>query len=174
MPIIPFGEHTPIIGDNCFIAPDAWVTGQVKISNSVTMLFGSVIRGDINRIEVGAFTNLQEHAVLHTSHGLGDCLVGSYVTVGHHAIVHGATVHDNCIIGMGSVILDQAEIGENCIIGAQSLVTMRTKIPAGSLVFGNPAKVIRSLTEQEIKSIKDSANGYVAVGKKYYEYFNKN
>ncbi len=171
MPVIPFNSEQPVIGQDCFIAPDAWLTGKVTLGERVSIFFGAVLRGDIQAISVGAGSNIQEHAVLHSSHGLTPCLVGCGVTVGHRAIVHGASVGNNCIIGMGATILDGAEIAENCIIGANSLVTMNTKIPRGVLAVGSPAKVVRPLTAEEIESIKQSAQGYIKTGASYANYF---
>ncbi|MBN8550726.1 MAG: gamma carbonic anhydrase family protein, partial [Deltaproteobacteria bacterium] len=104
MPILPFKSHHPKLGEGTFLAPDAWVIGQVSIGKNVSIFFSSVLRGDIQKISVGPGTNIQEHSLLHTSSGLGDCTVGENVTVGHRAILHGCTVGNNCIIGMGSTI----------------------------------------------------------------------
>lgn len=171
--VIPFKGHTPTIGNNVFIAPTAWVTGKVEIGDDCSLLFGAVLRGDIQRIIVGRGTNFQEHVTVHTSRGLNDCVIGDNVTVGHGAILHGCTVRDLCIIGMNSTILDEAEIGPNCIIGANSLVTMRTKIPPGTLALGSPARVIRDLTERELKELADSAASYREVGRAYAEHFSR-
>ena len=172
MPVIPFKDISPNVSESAFVAPDAWVTGDVVLGAEVTVLFGVAIRGDIQKISVGDRTNIQDHAMLHTSHDLPECVVGKNVTVGHHAIVHGCTIKDNCIIGMGSTILDGAVIEENCIIGANSLIPMNKTIPAGSMAFGSPIKVVRSLTPDEIESIKISADDYVMVGQQYKKQFN--
>ena len=160
MPSIPFKDIEPVLGKGVWIAPTGWVIGKCEIGEDVSVFFGAVLRGDINRIIVGRGSNIQDNAILHTSHGLGDCVVGRDVTVGHCAILHGCTVNDRCIIGMGSTILDQAVIEEGCIIGANSLVSMKTVIPANSLAFGTPAKVIRELTEKERKELDASARSY--------------
>ncbi len=167
MAIIPFQECTPRIHEKHFIAPDAWVIGSVEIAPLVSIFFGAVLRGDINPISVGRGSNIQEHAILHTSHGLGPCTIGENVTIGHRAIIHGCAISDNCIIGMGSVILDGAHIGKNCIIGAQALVPMNAHIPDGSLVVGVPAKVIRALSPEQIESIRESAASYQKIGAEY-------
>jgi len=170
MPLIPYLEHTPQVGEGVFIAPNAWVTGKVKIGARSSLFFGVVARGDIQNIIIGEETNLQEHCIVHTSRGLQDCVIGNRVTVGHGAILHGCTIKNSCIIGMGAIILDGAEVGENCIIGANSLITMNSKIPAGSMAFGSPAKVVRQLTEKELKEIQDSANSYLKVSGNYKNY----
>ncbi len=171
MPLISIHKATPALQERVFLAPDAWVTGQVFIAADVSIFFGVVMRGDINAIYVGSGTNIQEHALLHTSRGLGDCRVGSDVTIGHHAIIHGCTVGDRCIIGMGSTILDGAVVGDDCIIGANSLITMNTIIPPRSMVFGSPAKVMRSLTDKELDQIKESAISYQQLGAEYHRNF---
>lgn len=173
MPVIPFESETPQIAEGVFIAPDAWVIGKVQLGENVSVFFSTVLRGDIQRISVGAGSNLQEHSLLHTSSGLGDCTVGENVTVGHRAILHGCSVRDNCIIGMGSTILDGAIIGENCIVGANSLVTMNVEIPAGHLALGSPAKAVRKLSPAEIKEIFQSATHYRQLGKHYRSSFEK-
>lgn len=167
MSIVQFKEHYPRIAERHFIAPDAWVIGDVEIGPLVSIFFGAVLRGDIEPIRVGAGSNIQEHAMLHTSHGLQPCVVGENVTIGHRAIIHGCTVKDNCIIGMGSVILDGAVIGKNCIVGAQAMVPMNMQVPDGSLVVGVPAKVARQLTDQEIKFVTQSAINYQKLGHEY-------
>ncbi|MBX7139055.1 MAG: gamma carbonic anhydrase family protein [Oligoflexia bacterium] len=171
MPLLNFKHWTPKISAPHFIAPDAWLTGNVEVGKLVSIFFGSVLRGDINAIRVGDGTNIQEGALLHTSTGLGDCIVGDNVTVGHHAILHGCTIAELCIIGMGATVLDGAQIGKHCIIGANSLVTMNTVIPEGSMAFGAPAKVVRRLSPGEIDSIAESAQHYRELGAEYSRCF---
>ena len=167
MSIIQFRDHFPRIREQHFIAPDAWVIGDVEIDPLVSIFFGAVLRGDIEPIRVGEGSNIQEHAMLHTSHGLQPCVVGRNVTIGHRAIIHGCTISDNCIIGMGSVILDGATIGKNCIVGAQAMVPMNMQVPDGSLVLGVPAKVVRQLSEKDFNFIAQSALNYQQLGHEY-------
>ena len=167
MPTIPFRDKHPLIRDPYFIAPDAWIIGDVEIAATVSIFFHVVIRGDIEPIRVGSGSNIQEHAMLHTSRGLSPCVIGDNVTIGHRAIIHGATVEDNCIIGMGSVVLDGAAVGKNSIIGAQALIPMNMKIPERSLVLGVPAKVVRSLSDEQVESIRQSALSYQKLGGEY-------
>lgn len=136
------------------------MVGDVTLGDYSSVWYHSVLRGDINRIVVGHHTNIQDNAVLHLADEFG-CLVGNYVTVGHSAIVHACTVEDECLIGMGATILDGAAIGAQSIVGANALVTQGTQIPAGSLVLGAPAKVVRALSPQERERIKDWAEKYV-------------
>jgi carbonic anhydrase/acetyltransferase-like protein (isoleucine patch superfamily) len=172
VPLLPFKKASPHAPESCFIAPDAWVIGDVVLGEEVSVFFGAVLRGDILAIKVGAGTNIQEHAVLHTSHGLAPCLVGDSVTVGHRSILHGCTVADRCIIGMGAVVLDGAEIGPESIVGAQSLVPMNFKAPPRSMIRGVPARVVRSLTDDEVASLPLSAEHYVAAGQEYRKLLN--
>ena len=137
------------------------------MGKDVSIFFGAILRGDVQSIYVGEGTNIQDHAMLHTSYDQPDCIVGKYVTIGHRAIVHGCTIGDESIVGMGAIILDGANVGQHCIIGAQSLVTMGMQIPEGSLVVGVPAKVVRKLSEKEIEFIRTSARNYVGVGREY-------
>lgn len=156
-----FLTRKPAIGRGVYIAKTAVVVGDVTIGEQSSVWYHSVLRGDINRIVVGHHTNIQDNAVLHLADDYA-CLVGNYVTVGHSAIVHACTVGDECLIGMGAVILDGAVIGEQCLIGARALVTQRMQIPAGSLVMGAPAKVVRALTPAERAELKGWAEKYVA------------
>jgi len=167
MPILPFQHRIPVVAQSAWVAPDAWVIGDTTVAEQVSIFFGAVLRGDIEPIRVGAGTNIQEGALLHTSTGLTPCVVGQNVTIGHRAIIHGCTVGDSCIIGMGATILDGAVIEERCLIGANSLVTMNTRIPAGSLVLGSPAKVVRALTAAELEQLADSAAHYQKLGAEY-------
>ena len=167
MPILPFKSKSPVVGEGCFIAPDAWVIGDVEFGSNVSAFFGVVVRGDINPIRVGQGTNLQEQVVLHTSTGLTNCIVGKNVTVGHRAILHGCTVEDSCIIGMGATILDGAVIGRLSIVGAQTLVPMNAIIPERSLVLGVPGRVVRNLSDAEVRNIEDSATQYQTLGSEY-------
>lgn len=172
MPTIPFEQSQPLTDPSDFIAPDAWIIGKVSVAPDVSIFFGCVLRGDINPISVGRGSNVQEHAMLHTSNGLGPCVVEEDVTIGHRAIIHGAHIKSRCIIGMGSTILDNAVVEEDCIIGANSLVTMNSIIPAGHLALGSPAKAVRKLSANEIKSIADSAAHYRHLGAIYRAQFN--
>lgn len=152
---------TPQIGEGVYIARGAMVVGDVTLGDHSSVWYNAVLRGDINRIVVGAYTNIQDNAVLHLEDDL-PCIVGNYVTIGHSAIVHACTIADETLIGMGSVILDGAVIGKQCLIGAKALVTQGIKIPDGSLVLGMPAKVVRQLTPEERGRLKDSAENYAA------------
>jgi gamma-carbonic anhydrase len=171
MPIIPFKGMHPKIGSNVFIAPDAWVIGNVVLADDVSVFFGAVLRGDVLGIRVGRGSNIQELSVLHTSEDMPECVVAEDVTVGHRAILHSCTVKDRCVIGMNSTILDGAEIGEESIVGAQALVKMRMQVPPRSLIVGVPAAVARKIGQSELDYIKHSAQHYRGVAREYMGYF---
>jgi len=151
----------PQIGKSVYIARGAVVVGDVTLGDHASVWYNAVLRGDINRIAVGAYTNIQDNAVLHLENDL-PCVVGNYVTIGHSAIVHACTVGDETLIGMGSVILDGAMIGKQCLIGAKALVKQGTQIPDGSLVVGMPARIVRALTADERARFKPGAEKYAA------------
>lgn len=167
MPILPFKSHTPLISTQSFIAPDAWVIGQVEIAENVSIFFNVVLRGDIEKISVGVGTNLQEHVVVHTSHGMSDARIGTNVTVGHRAIIHGCHIGNTCLIGMGATILDNAEIGDFSMIGAHTLIPKGMIVPPRSLVLGTPGKVVRAITENEEHELRLSAERYQELGAYY-------
>jgi len=165
--IRPYQGKTPKLGPDAFVADTAMVIGDVEIGARSTVWFGAVIRGDVYYIRIGEDTSIQDNSVIHVTHGQHATVVGNRVTVGHSVTLHGCTVRDRCIIGMGSTVLDQAEIGERCILGAGSLVSPGTRIPPGHLAFGNPAKIKRPLSEKELSWIESSADHYVELAKTY-------
>jgi carbonic anhydrase/acetyltransferase-like protein (isoleucine patch superfamily) len=156
----------PKLGKAVFIAKGAVVIGDVTLGNFSSVWFNAVLRGDVNQIVVGHHTNIQDSCVLHLADEI-PCILGNYVTVGHSAILHACTIGDEVLVGMGATILDGAQIGKQSLIGARALVTPRTKIPAGSLVLGAPAKVVRALTPTERKELKGFAETYVSLSASY-------
>ena len=154
------------IKDSVFIAEGAKVLKDVTIKENSSVWFNAVIRGDSNSIYIGANSNVQDNAVIHTSSD-HKVEIGNNVTIGHNAIVHGATIKDNVLFGMGAIILDGAIINENCIIGAGTLIPQNKIIPANSLVYGNPFKIVRELTELEKEKIISNALKYVNEAKEY-------
>ena len=154
------------IDKSVFIADGAKVIGDVEISKNGSVWFNAVIRADLGSVKIGENSNVQDNAVVHTSKDFG-VQIGDNVTIGHSAIVHGCTVGNNVLIGMGAIVLDGAVIEDNCIIGAGTLVTHGKVIPAGSLAYGNPVKVVRQLTDDEIRSITDNAISYAEKAKNY-------
>lgn len=162
MPICALGEKSPqTAGPNSFwVAPTAYVIGDVTLGRDVGIWFGAVLRGDKEPLIIGDGTNIQEHAMIHADPGF-PVKIGTGVTIGHRAIVHGCSIGDGTLIGMGATILNGARIGRNCLIGAGTLVTEGKEIPDGSLVMGSPAKVIRPLTPEGIEALQKPARNYV-------------
>jgi carbonic anhydrase/acetyltransferase-like protein (isoleucine patch superfamily) len=159
-------ESRPSVAEGVFIAPGAVVIGAVELGAESSIWFGSVLRGDINRIVVGAQSNVQDGSVLHVSDDHA-CVLGERVTVGHRAVVHACTVEDEVLVGMGAVILDGARIGARSIIAAGALVTKNMQVPPGSLVMGSPGKVVRALTAEEQAANARLALKYVEVSRCY-------
>lgn len=147
--------------DTCWIAPDAHVIGRVRLGRDTGIWFGAVLRGDNEWIEVGARTNVQEGATLHTDMGF-PLVIGEGCTIGHQAILHGCTIGRNSLVGMGATVLNGARIGENCLIGANALVTERATFPDNSLIVGAPARAIRTLDSDAVARLVWSADHYVA------------
>jgi carbonic anhydrase/acetyltransferase-like protein (isoleucine patch superfamily) len=168
--ILPYRGHWPKIHETAFVAPSADIIGDVEIGSHSSIWFQCVIRGDVHRIRIGNNTNIQDHSMLHVTRVKSPLKIGNEVTVGHRVTLHGCTVGNRILIGMGAIILDDAEIGDECIIGAGTLITKRAKIPPRSLVLGSPGKVIRSLNEEELAFLAESAANYVADGVEYYGY----
>jgi carbonic anhydrase/acetyltransferase-like protein (isoleucine patch superfamily) len=162
-----YGGKHPAVGDGAYIADNAVLVGDVVIGARSSIWFGTVLRGDVFHIRVGEETSIQDNSVVHVTHGQNPTLVGSRVTVGHAVTLHGCVVRDHCIIGMGSIILDEAEIGERCIVGAGALVTPGTRIAPGTLAVGAPARPKRDLTADELKWIEVSADHYVELARNY-------
>jgi gamma-carbonic anhydrase len=160
----------PRLHPSAFVVPNATVVGDVTLHEEASVWYGAVLRGDINRIIIGARSNIQDRAVVHLSDDY-PAIVGERVTVGHGAIIHACTVDDEVLIGMGAIILDGAEIGARSIIGAHTLVTVGTKISPGSLVLGSPGKVVRQLSLDEQATIKTWALKYVANAKYFRKYY---
>jgi len=159
-------DATPSIHPTAFVAPGAVIVGDVAIGEEASVWYGAVLRADLNQIRIGPRSNIQDGAVVHLADELG-VFVGEYVTCGHGAILHACTVEDEVLIGMGSTILDGAEIGARSVIGANALVTQGMKIPAGSLVLGAPAKVRRTLDAEEQAGVRAWAEKYVLLSRAY-------
>lgn len=150
----------PQLDENAWVAPDAAVIGDVQLMAGASVWFNSVVRGDMERLIIGKNSNIQDHTVIHTDQGIA-MVVGSGVTVGHRVILHGCRIADNVLVGMGSVIMNNASVGGDVIIGAGSLVAEGKEIPQGVLALGVPARVKRPLTDQEKEMIRWSAHHYV-------------
>ncbi len=159
-------DSRPAVAADVFIAYGAIVLGAVELREQSSVWYGSVLRGDINRIVVGAQSNVQDGSVLHVSDDCA-CVLGDRVTVGHRAVVHACTVGDEVLVGMGAIILDGAQIGARSIIAAGALVTKNSVIPEGSLVIGSPARVVRTLSLEEQQANGKLALKYVEVSRRY-------
>ena len=157
----------PTLGRGVFVAPNASVIGDVVLGDESSVWFGTVLRGDVFPIRIGARTNVQDNAVVHVTGGQAATSVGDDVTIGHMAIVHGCTVGNRCLIGMGSVLLDGAVIEDDCLVAAGSLVAPRMRIPARSLVMGRPAKVIRVLQPADVAHIREAGALYVGYARDF-------
>ena len=146
-----------------YIAPNATVVGDVVLEKDVNIWYGAVLRGDSGRITVGEGTNIQDNCVLHE-----ETTIGAWCTIGHGAIVHGCTVGDNTLIGMGAILINGAVLGEGCLVGAGAVVTGKTNAPAGSVLLGSPAKVVKTLAPEQIAQHRQDAEHYVEKAKKAF------
>lgn len=146
-----------------YIAPNATIVGDVVLGENVSIWYGAVLRGDSGTITIGAGSNIQDNCILHEKTS-----IGKFCTVGHGAIVHGCTIGDGCLIGMGSIILDGAVLGEGCLVGAGAVVTGKTNAPAGSVLLGSPARVVKTLTAEQMAQQRKNAEHYVEAGKKAF------
>jgi carbonic anhydrase/acetyltransferase-like protein (isoleucine patch superfamily) len=157
--ILPLPSGRPAIADDAWVAPGAVVVGAVTVGPASSVWYGAVLRGDGDRITVGARTNVQDGCVLHADPGV-PLTVGDGVSVGHRAVLHGCTVGDDALIGMGAVVLNGASVGPRCLVAAGALVLEGVEIPAQSLVAGSPAKVRRALTDDEVERLRENARTY--------------
>lgn len=146
-----------------YIAQNATVTGDVTLADNVSIWYGAVLRGDMGAISIGEGSNIQDNCVLHEK-----VTIGAGCSVGHGAILHGCTIADNCVVGMGAIILNGATLGEHCLVGAGAVVTGKTNAPAGSLILGNPAQVVKPLTPEQIDYIHKDAQIYMDLAMKTF------
>jgi gamma-carbonic anhydrase len=167
--ILPYKNIYPKLEEDVFIAPGAWVIGDVVIGKRSSVWFNTVVRGDEHYIRIGSETNIQDHAMLHGTPDEFPLEIGNRVTVGHGAIVHGCIVEDECMIGMGAIVMDGAKIGRGSLIAAGSLVTQGMVVPPWSLVMGSPAKVIKTLNEDEQKRMLRSVTNYLTLISEYLD-----
>lgn len=154
--------RTPDTARAAFVAANATVLGDVTLGPKSSVWYGCVLRGDINSIEIGEGSNVQDGTIVHLADDYG-VKVGNYTTIGHAAIIHACEIGNECLIGMGATVLDGAKIGDQCIVGANTLVTQRFVAPPGSMILGSPAKVVRPLTEAERAGLRRWAEKYIAV-----------
>lgn len=159
MSVFALGDVKPVVSDTAWVAPGCYVVGDVHLKEKTSVWFGTTLRGDNERISIGAGSNIQENCVLHTDMGF-PLVIGEGCTIGHKAMLHGCKIGENSLIGMGATVLNGAVIGKNCLIGAGALITEGKEIPDGSLVMGVPGKVIRQLDEAGIDALRLSALHY--------------
>jgi len=173
MPLSNYLNTKPVIGDGVYLHPSCQVIGDVAIGDDSSVWCNTVLRGDVNRIVIGRGSNIQDLTMGHVSHRTADkpdgspLIVDDYVTVGHSVILHGCTIGNECLIGMGSIVMDDAVIPDRVMIGAGSLVSPGKVLESGMLYMGRPAKAVRALTEEEIAYLRYSAGHYMRVKDNY-------
>lgn len=162
MPVIlPVKGVHPLIPDNCFVAPNATIVGDVQMGQDCSVWFNAVVRGDVNSIRMGNKVNIQDGACIHCTYEKTKTIIGDNVSIGHNAIVHGCTIEDNVLVGMGAIVMDRVKIGPNSIVAAGAVVLEDTEVPAGSIFAGVPAKKVKDISQELIKGeIERIANNY--------------
>ncbi len=164
--VITLNGVTPKIGKNCFLASTAVIIGDVEIADNCSIWYGAVLRGDVGAIRIGEGVNVQDNAVIHSSAGTSWVEIGAGTSIGHSAVVHGARVGARVLVGMGSVLLDNAQIGDGAVIAASALVLAKTQVPTRALMAGVPAKQVKELTEEQSWQIAGrNALGYAEYAK---------
>lgn len=164
--IYSLDQLVPQLADDVYVAPNAVVIGDVVLAAEVSIWFGAVVRGDVERIVIGRGSNIQDNSVLHSDPG-APLTVGEMVTVGHMVTLHGCSIGDGTLIGMGASVLNNARVGRNCLVGAQALITEGKEYPDGMLIVGSPARAIRALTAQELERIAGNRQRYIERAKRY-------
>ncbi|CAM1357353.1 MULTISPECIES: gamma carbonic anhydrase family protein [Tenacibaculum] len=160
--IKPVNGKYPQIPDDCYVAENATIVGDVQIGKECSVWFNAVIRGDVHYIKMGNKVNIQDGAVIHATYQKSPTTIGNNVSIGHNAIVHGCTIHDNVLVGMGSIIMDDCVVESNSIIAAGAVVTKNTRVESGSIYAGVPAKKVKDISEELISGEIDRiANNYV-------------
>jgi len=162
-----FQNLSPKIHDSAFVADDAIIIGAVEIGAESSVWFGSILRGDVNYIRIGARTNVQDASIIHVSRKTHPTILEDEVTLGHRVTLHGCHIETNCLIGIGAIILDGVRVGRNSLVAAGSLITPNMQIPPRSLVMGSPAKVKRELDDNEVKDLERFWRNYVSLSRIY-------
>ena len=166
MPIYRLGDLAPDLDPESWVAPDANVIGQVRLARNASVWWNATLRGDKDAISIGEESNIQDGSVLHTDFHL-HLTVGRQVPVGHMVMLHGCTIGDRCLIGIGAVILNRARIGNDCLVGAHTLVPEDKTFPDRSLILGSPARLVRTLSDEEVARLPGSAERYVRNWQRY-------
>jgi len=159
--ILPVKGVSPSLGEDNWVAPNATIVGDVQTGKKCTIWFNAVVRGDVNSIRIGDYSNIQDGAVVHCTFQKTVTTIGCYVSIAHNAIVHGCTIEVNVLIGMGAVVMDNAYIEEGSIIAAGAIVTQGTRVPAGTIYAGNPAKYLKDVSPEAAEVFKRTAYNYV-------------
>lgn len=173
MTIRAYLNHVPQLGERVYVDEAAVVIGKVNLADEVSIWCGAVVRGDVNTIQIGKRSNVQDGSVLHVTGGSANhpagspLIIGEDVTIGHHVILHGCTIGNRVLVGMGAIVLDDAVIEDDVMIGAGSLVPPRKRLQSGLMYMGSPAKAVRELTEAEKAFLRQSAQNYVATAAAY-------
>jgi carbonic anhydrase/acetyltransferase-like protein (isoleucine patch superfamily) len=168
MPIIaPYAGRAPRLHASVFVAENAVVVGDVEVGEGSSIWFGTVVRGDVNHVRIGARTNLQDLTVVHVTTATHPTVIGDDVTVGHRAVLHGCTILDRCLVGIGAIVMDGAVVGPDAMVGAGALVAPGTVVPPGTLVLGSPARPRRELTPEERAFLRTSAERYAGYAARY-------
>ena len=166
--IIPYGGDTPFIDESAWIAENATITGNVTIGAESSVWFQTVIRGDVNKIQIGKRVNIQDGSMVHGTYGRNDTIIGDGVSVGHRAIIHGCHIKENVLIGMGAIVLDDAVLEPGCIVAAGAVVTSGSKLESGFIYAGIPAKKIKPISpEQALIYLKGTSDAYVKYSRNY-------
>ncbi len=163
--ILPVRGVFPIIGENCFLAENATIVGEVTFGNNCSVWFNAVVRGDVNSITIGDNTNIQDGVVIHCTYLKASTRIGNNVSIGHNALVHGCTLEDHVLIGMGAIVMDHAVVEEFCIIAAGAIVLEKTICESGFLYAGIPARKIKPLTGDQIQMLKNLPQNYIMYSK---------
>lgn len=167
MPVLPYKNILPTLGEDVFIAPTAAVMGDVVIGDESSVWFGCTIRGDVHEIRIGKRTNIQDGTVIHVTRGVSGTYIGDEVTVGHMALLHACTIESGAFVGMGAIVLDEAVIESGAMLAAGAMLTPGKRIPAGELWAGRPAKFMRKLTKEDLDFFPVSADNYARLAKEY-------
>ncbi|WP_341830975.1 gamma carbonic anhydrase family protein [Sphingobacterium thalpophilum] len=154
-------DKSPVIAEECFLAPNSTIVGDVEIGHHCSVWFNAVIRGDVNYIRIGNYTNIQDGAVIHCTYKKCGTTIGNYVSIGHQAMVHGCILEDHVLIGMGAIVMDNAIVESNVIVAAGAVVLENTRCESGFLYAGVPAKKIKALTEEQKDLLQQLPHNYV-------------
>ena len=165
--ILPVEGKFPKFGKDCFVAPNATIVGDVEIGDNTSIWFNTVVRGDVNSIRIGSKVNIQDGVVIHATYQKSKTIIGNNVSIGHNAIVHGCTICDKVLIGMGAILLSGCEIGAECLIAAGTLITENRRVPPRSVVMGVPGKVIREVTDDDLRRTLAIAAHYLELAQRY-------